>query len=313
MKKYYFLIGIVIFILIIARLDFHELIFILSDINYFYLFLGFLMIFPMLITKVYRWNYLKKKQNINYLFKESLLMYGSGMYIGIITPGRLGDFTKIAYLKNNHCSLGKSSVSVILDRVFDLFFLLIFGYLGLFLFFSLFANLIFILTLILILSLILLIIFLKTNSLKFLFKKAFNLVIPSKYQKSWKVNFKDFINGLKIYKINDYLLVFLITGFSWLFYYLQAFFLIKSVGITNISFLYISISITIVGLANLLPISVLGLGTRDAILILLFSFFSISQEMTVSFSFLILLMTVLIGLICFICWLIKPIQFSKIC
>lgn len=132
MKKYSFLIGIIIFILIIARLDFRELIIVLSDINYFYLFLGFLLLFPIITTKVYRWNYLMKKQNINYSFKEALLMYGSGMYIGIITPGRVGDFTKIAYLKNDHCSLGKSAVSVILDRVFDLLFLAIFGYLGLF-------------------------------------------------------------------------------------------------------------------------------------------------------------------------------------
>ncbi|MFH1671586.1 MAG: lysylphosphatidylglycerol synthase transmembrane domain-containing protein [Candidatus Portnoybacteria bacterium] len=313
MKKYSFLIGIVIFILIISRLDLHELILVLNDINYFYLFLGFLLSFPILTIKVYRWNYLMKKQNINYSFKESVLMYGSGMYIGIITPGRLGDFTKIAYLKNNHRSLGESAVSVILDRALDLFFLAIFGYLGLFFFFSLFTNLIYILTFILILSLILLAVFLKTNSLKLLLKKIFNLFVPVKYQKSWKLNLRDFISGLKNYKVNDYLFTFLITSFSWLFYYFQTFILIKSVNIDNISFLYASVAITIVGLAGLLPISILGLGTREAILILLFSFFSISQEATISFSFLTLLMAVLIGLICSICWLIRPIRFSKIC
>jgi len=310
-KKYSFLIGLIIFIFIVVRLDFNELIIVLSKANFFYLFGAFLLLFPILITKAYRWNYLKKRQGINYSLKESILMYGSGMYIGIITPGRLGDFSKIAYLKNNQCSFGKSAVSVILDRIIDLLFLLILGYLGLFLFFSFFKNLILISTIILIFSLIILIVFLKINSFKLFLEKLFNLIIPSKYQKSWKINLQDFINGLKIYKTKDYLFILLITGLSWLFYYLQAFILTRSIGISNISFLYISICITIVGLVNLLPISILGLGTRDALLILLFSTFSISQETIIGFSFLILLIAILMGLICFTCWLIKPIQLSK--
>lgn len=310
MKKYSFLIGIVIFILIISRLDLHELILVLNDINYFYLFLGFLLSFPILTIKVYRWNYLMKKQNINYSFKDSFLMYGTGMYIGIITPGRLGELSKIAFLKKNN-SLGKSTVSVVVDRLTDLIFLLFFGYFGFFLFFSLFKNLILILTLILVFSLILLITFLKTNIIKFLLKKMLNLIIPAKYQKSWKINFQDFINELKIYKLKNYLFIFLITAFSWFIYYFQTYLLAKSIGINNLSFLFISIAVTIAGLVTLLPISILGIGTRDVTLIGLFNAFSINQETTVSFSFLILLIGILTGLACSICWLIKPIQFSK--
>jgi len=262
------------------------------------------------MIKVYRWNYLMKKQNINYSFKDSFLMYGTGMYIGIITPGRLGELSKIAFLKKNN-SLGKSTVSVVVDRLTDLIFLLFFGYFGFFLFFSLFKNLILILTLILVFSLILLITFLKTNIIKFLLKKMLNLIIPAKYQKSWKINFQDFINELKIYKLKNYLFIFLITAFSWFIYYFQTYLLAKSIGINNLSFLFISIAVTIAGLVTLLPISILGIGTRDVTLIGLFNAFSINQETTVSFSFLILLIGILTGLACSICWLIKPIQFSK--
>ncbi|MBU0999514.1 flippase-like domain-containing protein, partial [Patescibacteria group bacterium] len=289
---------------------FSKLILVLNEINYFYFFLAFLMLFPIFMIKVYRWNYLMKKQNINYSFKDSFLMYGTGMYIGIITPGRLGELSKIAFLKKNN-SLGKSTVSVVVDRLTDLIFLLFFGYFGFFLFFSLFKNLILILTLILVFSLILLITFLKTNIIKFLLKKMLNLIIPAKYQKSWKINFQDFINELKIYKLKNYLFIFLITAFSWFIYYFQTYLLAKSIGINNLSFLFISIAVTIAGLVTLLPISILGIGTRDVTLIGLFNAFSINQETTVSFSFLILLIGILTGLACSICWLIKPIQFSK--
>ena len=108
LKKYSFLIGIIIFILIVARLDFRELIFVLSDINYFYLFLAIPFLIPMLVLKAYRWNYLKKTQGINYSFKESFLMYGSGMYLGILTPGRLGEISKIVFLKNRGSTTSSS-------------------------------------------------------------------------------------------------------------------------------------------------------------------------------------------------------------
>ena len=311
MKKYSFLIGLIIFVFIVTRLDFDKLLLVLIEINHLYFILGFLLLFPILITKAYRWNYLKKKQNISYSLKDSFLMYGAGMYLGILTPGRLGEISKILYLKNDRYSIGKSSVGVILDRMSDLLFLLIFSYLGMFFFFSLFRDFILLLTFSLIFILILLIIFLRTNLIQLSFKKIFNLIVPLKYQKSWKLNFQDFINDLKIYKSKDYLFISLITVFSWLIYYLQMFFLAKSINITNIPFLYLSIAVAIAGLLTILPISVLGMGTRDAVLILFFSIFLIPNETTVSFSMLILLMSVLMALIGLACWLIKPIQISN--
>jgi uncharacterized protein (TIRG00374 family) len=310
-KKYSFLIGLGIFFFIILKLDLPKLAVVLGQINYFYLFLASLLAFPFLLAKAYRWNYLKKRQNISYGLKDSFLMYGTGMCLGILTPGRLGELSKIIYLKNDHYSIGKSSVSVILDRISDLLFLLIFSYLGMFFFFSFFQDFILLLSSILIFGLFLLIIFLQTNLIQVSLKKIFGFIVPAKYQKSWKLNFQDFIIDLKIYKSKDYLFIFLITVFSWLIYYLQMFFLAKSININNISFLYLSITVAIAGLLTLLPISVLGLGTRDAILILFFSVFLISNETTVSFSMLILLMSILTALIGLVCWLIKPIQISN--
>ncbi len=309
-KKYSFVIGLIIFVLILFKLDLLKLINILNKINYFYFGLACLMLILLIITKSYRWNYLKKKQIINYSFKDSFLMYNTGLFLGILTPGRLGDLSKILYLKNDNYSLGKSSVSVILDRLSDLLFLIVFGYLGMFLFFSFFQNLVIILTIIFILIPVLMFVFFKNNLIQIFLKKIFNSLIPLKYQKSWQLNFQDFIKNLKYYKFKEYFSVFLITLLSWLIYYSQMFFLAKSIGITNISPLYLSISVTITAFVILLPISFLGLGTREATLIFLFSFFSISKELSVSFSLLMLSMTLLSALIGLICWFIKPIHIS---
>lgn len=310
-KKYSFFIGIIIFLLIISRLELSKLANILTKINFFYFTLAVSLLLPLLLTKAYRWNYLKKKQKIIYCLKDSFLMNNVGLSIGLITPGRLGELSKIFYLKNSGHSLGKSSVSVLLDRLADLFFLLIFGFFSLLFFFSFFQKTILLLTLSISFFLFLLIFFLKTNLIRIFLKKIFIFIIPSKYQKSWKLNFHDFFQGLKIYNFKNYLFIFFITTFSWLIYYLQVFFLAKSINIKNIPFLYLIMTVTIAGFITLLPVSISGLGTREATLIFLFSFFAISQELTVTFSLLILSMSLLSASIGLICWFIKPIRISS--
>ncbi len=60
-------------------------------------------------------------------------MYNASIYIGLFTPGRVGEASRVFYLKKEH-SVGKSFVSIILDRLADIVFLLLFGYFSMFLF-----------------------------------------------------------------------------------------------------------------------------------------------------------------------------------
>ena len=38
-------------------------------------------------------------QKIYYSIKDAFLIYGSSSLLGLVTPGKIGDFSKIAYLK----------------------------------------------------------------------------------------------------------------------------------------------------------------------------------------------------------------------
>lgn len=307
LKKYSFLIGIVLFIIILSRVNLEEIFQNIKEINPFYLILAILINFPMLINKTLCWNYLKRRQGIKYKLKDSFLMYYSGLFIGILTPGRLGEITKALYLKKDGYSMGKSLVSAILDRFTDFVFLLVFLFIGSLFLVTGFQKQIFIIVLGIIIVIILFIIFLKIGLIKWLLNKIFQIFIPEKYQKSWQINFQDFINDLKIYKLKEYLIIFIITTLSWVFYYSQMYILAKGTNL-NIPFLYLAVSVTIAGFVTLIPVSISGIGTRDAALIFLFSPFLIPKEQVIIFSALILLMTLFAALIGFICWLIKPIR-----
>ena len=308
LKKYSFLTGIILFIIILSRSNLGEIFQNIKNINPFYLILAALTTLPMFFNKALCWNYLKRQQGIKYNLKDSFLMYCSGMYIGLLTPGRLGEVTKALYLKKDGYSLGKSLVSVILDRLSDFAFLLIFLCIGSLFLISVLQEQILIMILGIVIAVLLFIIFLKIGLIKWGLDKLFNIFVPQKYQKSWKINFQDFINDLKIYKLKNYLIIFLITTFSWVFYYLQMYILAKGAGL-SVPFLYLAISVTVAGFITLIPISISGIGTRDIALILLFSPFLIAKEQVIAFSALILLMLIWGALVGLACWLIKPIKF----
>lgn len=308
LKKYSYLIGIFLFIIILAKTDFDGILVNIKNVKLSYLALAALFSFPVLLAKSRSWNYLKKKQNIYYSQKDSFLMYGVGLYIGGITPGRVGEISKALYLKKDGYSFGKSMVSLVLDRLADVIFLLTFLFFGSLFFLNSFLQQILIFIAVMALLTFLSFVYLKSNTTKSLLKKLFYLLVPDRYQKSWKINFQDFINDIKIYKLRNYLIVFVLTAFSWVFGYIQIFIVSRSAGITTIPFLYLSVVFTIISFINLIPISILGIGTRETALMFFLNPFMISREQIIVFSSLILLMYLFNALIGLICWLIKPIH-----
>jgi len=307
-KKYSFLLGLILFIIILSRTNIGEIFQNIKTIKLPYLIFALIFTLPSFINKTLCWKYIIKQQGINYNLKDSFLMYCSGMYIGLITPGRMGEIAKALYLKKDGHSMGKSLVGVILDRLSDFAFLLAFVFFGSLFLLTVFQKQVLIFILGILIAIILFFIFLKIGLVKWFLNKVFLLFVPSKYQNSWKINFQEFLNDLKIYKLKHYLVIFLITAFSWVFYYLQMYLLAKGVGL-NVPFLYLAISVTIAGLITLIPISVSGIGTRDAALIIFFSPFLIAKEQIIAYSALILLTVIWGAFIGLICWLIKPIRF----
>ena len=101
MKKYTRFIGLLVLFLILYLIDLKKLFINLSGINSSYLFLSIILNIPHLYFKSLRWNLLLRQQAIFYSKTESFLIYMSSLYIGFLTPGRLGEFVKVLYLRND--------------------------------------------------------------------------------------------------------------------------------------------------------------------------------------------------------------------
>jgi len=309
-RKYIRYLGILLLILILTKIDVNLLLKYFSNINPFLCLLILALNVPQFFIKSLRWNQLLKQQKIIYPAFDAFQIYISSIFIGFITPGRLGEFIKAVYLKSDKgISLSKGMSSVFVDRLFDLYLLIILGLIGIWKFdilgklsdTSLFLLIIFILFPLLILN-------------KQLMGKVVSLiyesVIRGKVQLKNKIEerFDDFYIGTNQLITFKLICSAFLTCLSYSVFFIQCYLIAIAMGI-SINFITITLFMAISNLISFIPISISGLGTRDAILIYLFSLIDLSPEMAVSYAFLVFItFFVCGGLMGAIAWWIRPID-----
>lgn len=268
--------GIVLFIFILTRIDLREMWehLITANAGLFLAGAGFQVL--LLFLKAYRWYLLspgaRQQGNLAQSFGEFFESYA----IGVVTPGRMGEILKAGYSRQRSGIVG-SGLRVIVERGLDLgFFLLIAG-----------ASLAFA-------SLVevsylwgwLVIVFgsgITTIAVILLLsKKALNTV-------------NRFLLKVRIIKepveytgqpAGDNLLIFLLSAASNLSYFISCYFLGLAMQM-DVLFLYLSGGVAIAGLLNMLPVTVMGLGTRE--LTFLYVFNEAARAKVMAFSGLVFL------------------------
>ena len=304
------LVGLALFAVIISRIDFRELSQVFRNISLPGLILAAVLVLPQILIKAYRWNYIKKLQGINYHLKDSFLMYGAGLYLGLVTPGRIGDFLKVMFLRNDGHPFGKSLLSVFLDRILDLVFLLLIGYIGMVSFFTLFREEVYVLSGILGAGVILLgIIFLKKHWWRALVQRIVAM-LSKRYKEKAGITVDEFYQELRSFTVEGWVVISVLTIITWSIYFLQIFILAQSLHI-GIGFISMAIFASIADVISILPLSISGIGTRDITLIVLFERVGIHKEAALAISLLMLFLTGIGALLGLTCWLKKPIPLSQ--
>ncbi|MBU1537647.1 flippase-like domain-containing protein, partial [Myxococcota bacterium] len=89
-------------------------------------FFGILLLnIPHITFKALRWKTLVDRRSSGYSFLHALHAYFAGIALGIVTPGRAGEFFRAMFPVRAHLmSLSSSLAMVLCDRIYDLGFLL---------------------------------------------------------------------------------------------------------------------------------------------------------------------------------------------
>ena len=291
-KKYFPLIGIVLFGYLLIKLNILEVLKQVAETNKFYLLIAILLVFPFLFFQTLKWHVLARKQKITIGFWKSFKINLISDFYGLVTPGKLGSVIRAEYLKE-HSSIGKGLSNFVVDKVLDLISLFSLAIILGFIVLREYLNLMimnYLVFFFLILVLCFLIFYNKKQS-KFFLKFIHKKFVPKKMKGKAKATFNSFYEDLP--KKRSLFEVFILNVFSWIVNYSVVYFIALSLGI-NINFLYFIAIYPIATLVAQIPITISGLGTREATLIGLFGLFGISNVKVFSMSVLGLLIMAII-------------------
>lgn len=280
------LIGPVLFIFLLWRIDLSHFISILGTIRWQYIVAAIACQVFVLIFKSERWRAMIsifEKMSTMHILKTTV--YGS-LY-ALITPARLGEGFKAPLIKSETMSYGKVFFTIFMDRFMDACTIVLTGYFGLvFLRVPLGLSV----TTLLIIATALLF-----GGALFVSLVYFALR-PRQIEQKIKIIARvcDFVRLItkklkEIINTRNFKRVFWLTNglnlFAFFFYFLTTYFITLALGL-SVSFIFIVLSYSIIAFLAVLPISISGIGTRDVALIYLFGFLNISAEKAVAVSLL---------------------------
>ena len=304
------LLGLGLLAFLFWRVDTHGLANVLRQVTPFFFVVAVLLNVPQISCKVFRWRGLLRSQQIRYGLWPASLSYFGSIFVGLLTPGRLGEFVKALHVgRDCGVSTARAFSTVLADRLFDLYALLLVGgaalltlnpdrggsgALGL-------VGFIVLLTLPLMMLL---------NHRAFDRLQAFGLRLGPWGQKLFapQGGLMELRDGLRELTLPSLVRAAGLTILAYGIFFSQCYFLAMALDLP-VGYAQVSYAVALGSLVTLLPISVSGLGTREAAIIAYLNTAGVSAEAALAFSLLVFVtFYVAGGLMGAIAWWVKPIS-----
>jgi len=280
-------IGPLIFLYIIFSIDYATLFETLKIIKTPLLFLALIIMVLEIVIRAWRWQTILAALDIYISKIKAVGLFWLGTFAGVITPGRLGELIRVYFLKNQGYSIFRSFFSVIIDRIIDI---LVLSFLGLLIYlFYLKTVGVYMIFYGILLTLLLVFVFLmvdRRSIIHRIFGQFIKKLFPVDFQDYSHFTFEKLWTGIINLKKEKmiYFFIYLITG--WFFYFFARYLIAQSLGL-NLSFINVGVVSVLVALITALPISIAGLGTREAAVIYIFGLLGLNRETALIFSLLI--------------------------
>lgn len=292
------LFGIILFVYIISKIDISGLVNSLKETNLTYYSIGFSFLIFWVLVRTLKWK--KLVDSIGTKVSASILLriMAKGIFLGVVTPAKIGEFWRAKYLADlSAVSKGKAFYTAFIDRLVDLLVIVLVAVIGLpivYLRFGVGASwqlyvLIFVFLIILSFG------FFKKIGLQGISKLFMKFLVPVSWQDKTDAFLVDFGSGFKDLKLSVFLETIAYSFFHYLVATIAYYFLALSLGI-SIPFWYLLLVIAIVWLILTLPLTFLGLGTREAGFIYFFAIVGIPSSLGVALSLLVLFSNILLSI-----------------
>ncbi|MCE5278165.1 MAG: lysylphosphatidylglycerol synthase transmembrane domain-containing protein [Planctomycetaceae bacterium] len=298
-------VGLVVFVWLVWRCDWRAMLRSWQTLRGDLFALGCLLFPVMMIFKTWRFQALTQRTVGRISLGRAWIVYLAAYFVGIITPGRLGEFARVRYLVKSHqVTVARAFRPVLIDRMFDVLCLVAVGLLG---WAALGLRGIEGMTTTRVALLGIVAIVLLTGPLwGSPAIRALGQWAPSRSKFSKLMAWLE--ETLSIFYTPLGGLCAAMTLLAYLVGFLQAWLIVKAMGINNIAYPDMCVLMASICLAMLLPVSVSGFGTREGAAVLLMGqVYGIAAEQAIAFSLLYFVMSNVIGgLSGGVCYLFMP-------
>jgi len=259
---------VIILAVIIRKLNFDQIYRTFTAPNMSFLFIAFILVIPNFIFKFWKWHYLLQTCGINESYYNASRSYLAGLAIGMVTPARAGEVGRALFLQKKEKLKGTGVV--IVDKLFDLTGIVLLSLLGARIFISP--------------SMFYLLFALVVAGIAFLlFSSSFHrLIVPMMSNKPFGTKIKQVLSvfeHLSKRVVTKNIAITLAMFFVVLF---QCYFFVKTFYPDALAFNAILFAYPLVIVANILPITIGGLGVREGVAVFTLSIFNIPGEVAVS-------------------------------
>ena len=290
--KHLAVLGLIVFVYIVSRVGYETIIENILSLNPLYILPILGVTGGNVLVKSYKWRLVIRAHGADYPLKDSVKVFLIGMFTGLLTPGRAGDLIRALYLNKENVTFGKSASTVVIDRLLDILSLFLLFFLSVIWLGRAFGGFqISMPTALLFLGGVVFLAYLlfQRDLVKKLLRPFYANFLPETYKPALKMGFNDFYDSLGRLDRADMALPAFLSILSWLLTGLEGYLVARSLGL-DISYLTMMAFIPLITLAELLPISVSGLGTREVAVISLFSLIGLPMDTAVAFSILYLVL-----------------------
>ena len=228
------------------------------------------------------WLLILRQQRIHISFPYALKNTYIGYFYGFVTPGGLGSYLRALYLKQeSNAPLPKCLSNLVTFNTVELITLLLFGSIGGLFFLGQYPYLILLDLLLLFSVTVVFIFFIRQKKSKQLFDKLLKTQIFRSIQGFTNDPLQTFYEDLPSFK--NLRLPFLISIISWSVFFTQLYFIAQLFEI-HIPYLTMFFMCAIAATIATIPISISGVGTRDAALVGLLSVYNVPPANSISFT-----------------------------
>jgi uncharacterized protein (TIRG00374 family) len=290
-------VGLVLLAVIATRIDLRRTIRIILHQNLLVLIGALALFVPQTFFRVWRWRIILRANACRLTIGQLCDTVLQGLFWGMVTPGRVGEFAKAGMLRKLGHSWGRALGATTLERLLDLGVILIVGILSAWVIQAVALS----------------------GTMKWgligvgalgaiavgvsLFPRWKHLVLKlpfvRRYRERLGTEFDEFRDTLLSPRRRGAPGLAATTALLWLLAYLEVYLFARNLGI-EVSFCYLIVTVSFGSVLTLLPISVSGVGTRDAAYILLLGSIGVDAERAVALAAMVLFMFVFNGCVCYI-------------